>query len=126
MIIKGIDVVFAHISRQETVAWYRDVLGLELLYEDGHRAEFETSDAVRFALDHVGDHPSEVERQRIMISFRVRDLQDAISALQVRGVVFHEGATGIVNDVGPSLVATFRDPDGNWLQISQRKRVGSE
>jgi len=121
MILRGLDVVFRHIQRRETVAWYRDVLGLDLLRDDGHWAEFAASDAVRFALDRPEGAQSEVERQAVVLSFRVEDIQEAVETLQSRGVRFFEGCAGIVRDVGPSLVATFEDPEGHWLQLSQRK-----
>jgi len=125
MILRGLDVVFRHIQRQETVAWYRDVLGLDLLHDDGHWAEFAASDGVRLALDRPMGMPSETERQAVVISFRVEGIQQAVATLQSRGVRFFEGHSGIVHDVGPSLVATFRDPEGHWLQISQRKEEES-
>ena len=122
--IEGIDVVFRHIRRPETVAWYRDVLGLNLLHDDGHWAEFSLSDGVRFALDRPEDAPSAFEMQPVVVSFRVRDMEQAVSMLQSRGVHFVEGGPrGIIQDVGPSLVATFEDPEGHRLQLSQRKEI---
>ena len=119
--IEGIDVVFVHIQRDETVLWYRDVLGLAIRRRDGHWTEFESSPNVRFALDLRKDVPSEVERQAVVASFRVRDAEQAVRVLASRGVKFHSEREGILLDVGTSLVATFRDPEGNWLQLSQPK-----
>jgi len=119
--IEGIDVVFRHIRRPETVAWYRDVLGLFLLHDDGHWAEFSPSDGVRFALDRPEDAPSAFETQAVVVSFRVRDIEQTVRMLQSRGIRFLEGSRGIIQDVGPSLVATFEDPEGQGLQLSQRK-----
>ena len=118
--IEGLDVVFAHVTREETVAWYRDVLGLPLSFDDGHWAEFGASDRVRFAVDRVPDDRSDVEMQSIVASFRVSNVAETIEALREKGVVFLAGPDGPIHDVGPALVASFRDPEGNWLQISQQ------
>jgi len=37
----------------------------------------------------------------------------------------HRALTAIF-DVGPSRVATFIDPDGNWMQLAQRKAAAED
>lgn len=56
-----------------------------------------------------------------MISFRVADIQAAVQTLVEKGVRFYPVNENIIFDVGPSFVATFQDPDGNWVQLSQPK-----
>ena len=58
-----------------------------------------------------------------MISFAVDDIYGAVRVLGERGVRFYpdDDRDRAVFDVGPSLVATFEDPDGNYVQLSQRK-----
>jgi hypothetical protein len=42
------------------------------------------------------------------------------------GVRFYPSAVMAIFDVGPSLVATFLDPDGNGMQLSQRKTAAED
>jgi predicted enzyme related to lactoylglutathione lyase len=56
-----------------------------------------------------------------MISFRVDDIKAAVESFSANGVQFYPSKEESVFDVGPALVATFQDPDGNWLQLSQTK-----
>jgi hypothetical protein len=44
-----------------------------------------------------------------------------VRALAAKGVRFYPSAEETIFDVGPSLVATFEDPDGNWVQLNQPK-----
>lgn len=62
-----------------------------------------------------------IEKQAVMISFQVADIRQAVALLQERKIRFAETPDGVIFDAGPSLVATFQDPDGNWMQLSQRK-----
>ena len=62
-----------------------------------------------------------VEKQAVMISFRVDDIEIAVAELVAKGVKFYPSKEKAIFDVGPSLVATFVDPDGNWMQLSQPK-----
>jgi hypothetical protein len=63
-----------------------------------------------------------VESQAIMLSFRVADIQQAVETLSGRGVRFYPSAEEAIFEAGPSLVSTFQDPAGNWVQLSQRKQ----
>lgn len=121
--IIGIDVVFVHArASAKMVEWYRDKLGIELGYSDSDWSEFVFDlgrPPTRFAIEAVGDDSSEAETQRIMISFRVTDVKEAVDTLEKKGIQFY--GTPKIRDEGPSLFATLRDPEGNWIQLSQRK-----
>ena len=118
--IEGIDVAFIHSTHPHLADWYADILGLERGYSDGHWTEFRTQGVTRFAVEHI--HPTNVpvEQQTIMLSFRVKDIQQAVQILAERGVQFYPSRDTTIFEAGPSLVATFQDPSGNWLQLSQR------
>ena len=60
-----------------------------------------------------------VEQQPIILSFKVENIEEAIEKLEKKGIEFF--GTQNINDVGPTLVSTFQDIEGNWIQISQRK-----
>jgi len=119
--ITGISVTFIHTPDKTLADWYRDVLGLSCVYDDGHWVEFSSACTTRFALDITGADPSPVEKQPIMISFNVDDIQNTVKILHQKGVRFFPDLEDTIFDVGPSLVATFQDPAGNWLQLSERK-----
>jgi hypothetical protein len=38
-------------------------------------------------------------------------------------VRFYPSKEDAIFEAGPSLVATFQDPAGNWMQLSQRKQL---
>lgn len=124
--IIGIDVVFFHAKNPRTLSkWYNTTLGLKIGFvtDDHSWNEFEFDEErppTRLAIEYEGSSPSVVEKQRIMVSFRVVDIHSTIRELENRGVVFY-GAPKVVEE-GQSLFATFQDPEGNWLQISQRIR----
>ena len=124
--IIGIDVVFLHAKNpEELYNWYKDILEIEAGFQtpDFSWQEFKFSEErppTRFAIDYGGENPSEVEKQSIMISFKVENVPDSIEKLENKGIVFF--GKNKINDVGPTLVATFQDIEGNWIQLSQRKK----
>ncbi|MFW9918094.1 MAG: VOC family protein [Candidatus Thorarchaeota archaeon] len=123
--ITGIDVVYLHVKSPTKMAeWYRGVLGVEMGFqtEDLHWQELglpSKGTITRFGLDWVGDDLSSVESQHIMISFGVDDIYQLVDMLEKKGIEFY--GTPKIHDVGPTLVATTQDPEGNWIQFSQRK-----
>lgn len=122
--IQGIDVVFLHVKNPEkTAKWYEDKLGLKISFKtqdlSWQEISFESKKPTRFALDYGGVELTEVEKQSIIISFKVSNIYSTVEQLEKKGVVFW--GEDKIFDVGPSLVATFKDPEGNFLQLSQRK-----
>lgn len=123
--ITGIDVVFIHAKNPNKLAnWYKEVLEIDVGFQtpDLSWQEFKFSEerpTTRFAIDYVGDDPSEVEMQPVIISFKVENLKEAILKLKAKSIEFY--GENEIHDVGPSLVATFQDIEDNWIQISQRK-----
>lgn len=111
--IDRLDLVFYWVSDLErAVSFYRDVLGLRLLRQDGATwAEFDAGGR-RFALHLAGDGQP-VGGGGATAVFAVGDLNRAKTDLSSRGVTFvHEG------DVeGYARFASFLDPDGNTVQL---------
>ncbi len=104
--------------------WYKDTLEIKIKFGTPNLSwqEFKISSkdiTTHFSLDHPGDNPSIVEQQKIVISFRVDDIHQVVHKLELKGIEFYGKPT--VADVGQSYFATIRDPEGNWLQFSQRK-----
>jgi hypothetical protein len=120
--ILGIDVAYLHTPNgAELAQWFVDTLGLTISYNDENWYSFDTEDGSGFGLDVTGFPRSIVEAQPIVLSWGVDDIHQAVTELAERGVRFYPAVDDTVFDVGPKLVATFQDPDGNWHQLSQLK-----
>lgn len=104
------------------VAFYRDVIGLKLLRQDGSQwAEFAT-EPVRFALHGATEgHP--VRSGGAAVMFRVDDLDRARRTLQEKGVEFDEHSGEVEGFV---RFATFRDPDGNRVELIEHIERGED
>jgi catechol 2,3-dioxygenase-like lactoylglutathione lyase family enzyme len=124
MDVEGIEVVFLHSPRgRELAAWFARTLGVDIALEAGPWTELAIGGATRFAVDATGPAASDVERQAAVISFRVADLRAAVAELRALGVeLYPPGGDDehVIFRAGPSLVATFRDPDGTWHQLAER------
>jgi predicted enzyme related to lactoylglutathione lyase len=118
--IRSVEVAYVHTANPGPLAaWFRETLGLDVAYDDGHWIEFAIGDGTRFGLDGTTFQRSSVEAQPVMISFRVDDVAAAVAELVDRGVTFYPDPERAIFDVGPALVASFQDPEGTWYQLSQ-------
>ncbi len=117
-VVTGLDHVYYWTSDMDrSVAFFTDVLGLHLARRDGESwAEFDVPGRT-FALHGAveGHMPPPGGATAV---FEVEDLDRAKALLGSRGVTFdHEG------DVqGYARFASFRDPEGNTLQIIEYLR----
>ena len=121
-IVGPLDLVFYWVrDLDRAMAFYRDVLGLEAgRASAGQWAEFHAG-ATTFAL-HAAAPGQPVQPGGATAVFRVDDLDAAKGALLARGVEF-----GFEGDVaGYARFATFRDPDGNDVQLIEYAGPGTE
>src|SRR5437588_2179421 len=96
------------------VEFYRDVLGLPLLRQEGDQWALFDAGPVQFALHGVIDgHP--VAPGGATAVFRVDDLDGAVRALEERGVAFHDHLGEVPG--GVARFRSFSDPDGNTVQL---------
>jgi catechol 2,3-dioxygenase-like lactoylglutathione lyase family enzyme len=103
-----------------SVRFYRDVLGLNLTAQYGEDwAEFD-SGGTTVALHGTREgHAPPTDGATVV--FEVDDLEGTMNALRGRDVGFE----GEVNEVpGYGRFVSFRDPDGNLLQIFERAAPG--
>ncbi len=112
--IVGVDLV-TYFTRdpQKSIAFYRDVLGLEPteIDEKGRGAEFTLRDGSTF-----GVWKPEEEASGAAVMFAVTDIHDALPRLRERGAQLSEP------DETPVCYMAFgSDPDGNTIIIHQRK-----
>lgn len=105
--------------------FYGDVLGLTLLSEDGFALEYDANGtSLRITtVKELKPHPFTV------LGWEVDDIQSAVESLHKQGVMFEQynfpgqDQNGIWTAPGSSMVAWFKDPDGNLLSISQHKKT---
>ena len=102
-------------------AFYRDTLGLTLLYEDGFALAFDASGIMlRVTLvNEVRPQPYTV------LGWQVQDAAAVVRALAAAGIRFEryphvpQDDDGIWTAPGGAKIAWFKDPDGNILSIAQ-------
>ena len=104
-------------------AFYHDLLGLEILYEDEERAIYRSA-GTQFVTSRSTVGTSDTQTQ---MGWQVPDVRAAVADLRARGVRFEEYSApdpvtedGIA-DMGVSWAAWFVDPSGNVLSLVQRK-----
>jgi catechol 2,3-dioxygenase-like lactoylglutathione lyase family enzyme len=109
------------------VRFYRDVLGLELVFgdEEGGYADFRAGDG-SFALflraemeAAVGDPPElteGIDRDRVVVVLGVENLEETVETLTLKGANF---TTQIVDHPEWGIrTAHLRDPDGNLVELN--------
>jgi len=122
LMIKQLSVAYVHSPHGERLAeWYATTLGIPIAAEYPGWTEFHMARGSHFAVDHTTFPRSPVEKQAIVLSFEVEDIQAAVRELAEKGVRFWPSLEKTVFDVGPQLVATFIDPDGNFVQLNSPK-----
>lgn len=102
-----------------TVAWYRDVLGLELMFETNGMAFFQVG-GLRLMLGEQSrnDEGIEFKPGGAAVYFDAPDLPSLGPALEARGVEFLGPAETLQrSEAGELQLRFFRDPDGNLLAL---------
>ncbi len=102
------------------VRFYRDTLGLPLLFQVPNLAFFDCA-GVRLMLG-VPERP-EFDHPASVIYYKVEDIQAAHQALSARGVVFRDQPHLIARLPDHELwMAFFKDSEGNTLALMHEKR----
>ena len=98
-----------------SLAWYRDVLGWDVVFElpQWKWAQLEGM------LVGIGQSEQVREGGGATLTLTVKDIDAARGSLEAQGVRF-DGETREIEDM--VKLATFYDPDGNTLMLSQRLR----
>lgn len=102
----------------DLVAFYRDVVGLEVA-EDGPPGAFMAGSSPFLALiieGHDAVSGASKEPQRILLNFFTDDAAREQARIERTGVHFVRPAE---REEGFGIVATFADPDGNLCQLMQ-------
>jgi catechol 2,3-dioxygenase-like lactoylglutathione lyase family enzyme len=99
---------------QRSIAWYRDTLGFELLYEVEDIAWAELSTPVERVTLGLGQVEAPQTRGGATLTWGTTDLDAMRARLESAGVRFD----GETQDIpGMVRLATFFDPDGNRLML---------
>jgi predicted enzyme related to lactoylglutathione lyase len=101
---------------ERAVEFYRDKLGMKLLFTAPPSLAFFDCDGIRLMLSPPAkpefDHPSSI------IYFKVDDIQEATRTLTERGVQFEEQPVFVANMGTYDLwLASFRDSENNMLAL---------
>jgi methylmalonyl-CoA/ethylmalonyl-CoA epimerase len=101
---------------ERAVAFYRDVLGMQFLFEAPPGLAFFDCEGVRLMLD--APAKDQADHYSSIIYYRVSDLQAAFETLSDRGVPF-EGSPHLIATMPDHelWMAFFRDPDGNLMAL---------
>jgi catechol 2,3-dioxygenase-like lactoylglutathione lyase family enzyme len=98
------------------VAWYRDILGLPVLFEASGMTFFQ-SGATRLMIG-PNHHGAAIGGADVTLYFEPRDWSAAETALQERGVTFGHEAQVVQRAPGRELaLRPFHDPEGHALAL---------
>ncbi len=110
-----VQVAISSTDPAKLVAFYRDTLGVPLLFEASGMAFFQTG-ATRFMIgparqgQHIGGD--------VIIYFEPNDWTEANAKLEAAGVAFIAPATAVQQNQGRELmVRAFKDPEGHTLAL---------
>ena len=115
-----------HISVDDVdraVGWYRDVLGLEFLFQvPGQPMAFFNCGGVRL---YLGKPESETFRSRPVLYYRVDEINGAVAAIAGRGGEFTDEPHVVHRDETQELwMAGLRDPEGNAVILMEERLIG--
>lgn len=102
-------------------AFYRDLLGLELISEDPFALVFSVGGTMLRVTTVEKLNPA----PQTVLGWDVPDIMNAVQSLHEKGINFErypgvaQDALGIWNSPSGAKVAWFKDPDGNTLSLTQ-------
>ena len=100
-----------------SIAWYRDVLGFELIYKLDDWGWAELRSPIAEVNVGIGQTEDLAPRGGATLTFGVADIEAARGSLEAHGVRFDGETTEVP---GMVRLATFYDPDGNTFMLAQR------
>ena len=113
MTINSITTMVLVQDMDRALRFYRDLLGLNVTLEQEDWALF--AEGVGLMLSPEPLPQDNLSLNAVMVSLNVDDVHASYHELVQKGVAFFVGPT----DVGGAIVASFRDTEGNILQMVQ-------
>jgi predicted enzyme related to lactoylglutathione lyase len=111
VIVRAVTVMVLVEQMDRAIRFYRDTLGLTLTFEQEDWAMFGENVGLMLSPEPLPELT--LNPNAVMLTLTVDDAHGAYHELVGRGVVFVVGPT----DVGGAIVASFRDTEGNVLQL---------
>jgi catechol 2,3-dioxygenase-like lactoylglutathione lyase family enzyme len=106
---------------ERALAFYRDVLGMEVVHVIPEGFAFLDGGSVSLALRQVTSWPSGGNPGLVEVVLETPDVQVAYEELGRKGVAFSQAPRAVTGDATHDLYATdFTDPDGHVLSITGR------
>ena len=102
-----------------SLAWYRDVLGWDIVFELPEWKWAQLQSPVKGLLVGLGQSEEVKAGGGATLTFTVSDIDAARGHLEAQGVRF-DGETRQIEDM--VRLATLYDPDGNTLMLAQQRR----
>ncbi|GGH13917.1 VOC family protein [Silvibacterium dinghuense] len=105
----------------QATAFYRDILGLTFLRDDGFALVFTTGPI----LLRIGKVQAHSPALHTVLGWEVPDITTAVAELAAKNIAFEQypgmgqDPSGIATFPNGDKVAWFKDPDGNVLSLSQ-------
>lgn len=107
---------------ERATAFYRDVLGMQFMFQAPPGLAFFDCNGVRLMLDAPAKQ-AQPQQLSSIIYYRVADLPAVYQALVEKGVAFEEEPGLVAKMPDHDLwMAFFRDPDGNLLALMSEVR----
>jgi len=105
-------IIISTSDKERMLRFYHDVLAIPF----NPAGKLQSQGIIIHPALHDGIHYPPVEPYRIMITFDVADIHKTASKLEEQGVVFIRPPE---QEWWGGWIATFLDPDGNYLQLLQ-------
>ncbi len=105
-------VIIATHDKTRLTAFYRDILGISV----NEQGKLESMGIIIHPARHSAVQGPPAEPHRVMLTFVTADIHTAARVLGERGVEFVRVPE---QEWWGGWIATFRDPDGNFLQLIQ-------
>ena len=106
------------------VAWYRDVLGLDFLFQvPGQPMAFFDCGGVRL---YLGVPENELFRSRPIMYFSVDDIDNAVEEIATRGGQFSDRPHAVHRDDSSELwLASLTDPEGTPVVLMETRPISA-
>ncbi|MBA3823125.1 MAG: VOC family protein [Ktedonobacterales bacterium] len=105
-------IIISTADKERMKRFYHDVLGIPF----NATGKLESQGVIIHPAFHQAIHGAPPEPHRIMLTFDVGDIHHTATLLQQQGVIFIRQPE---QEWWGGWLATFRDPDGNYLQLLQ-------
>jgi len=99
----------------ETVHFYRDVLGLNLLPHHGHRLAFDVGENILVIIEGLPGKEKDEAARFPALTFGVQDIELALKHLEDHNVETLHG----IESRGDTRWVLFYDPAGNLVELAQ-------